>query len=74
MKILITVGAGVVDYSFSINLNEKYPSNTNIAFNNLKRRCFEFNLNDLTDLNIQFFHEEIRNSKDLNCIEDFKNK
>lgn len=71
MKILITGGAGFIGSSLCIQLKEKYPAYSIIAFDNLKRRGSELNLVDFQKRGIEFIHGDIRNNEDLNSINDF---
>jgi CDP-paratose 2-epimerase len=71
MKILITGGAGFIGSSLSINLKEKYPDYSIIAFDNLKRRGSELNLIEFQKTGIEFIHGDIRNNEDLNSVGHF---
>ncbi len=70
MKILVSGGAGFVGSSLCLNLKKKYPHYTIIAFDNLKRRGAELNLNDFKEHDISFVHGDIRNNEDFNEIGD----
>jgi CDP-paratose 2-epimerase len=71
MKILITGGAGFIGSSLCIQLKEKYPAYSIIAFDNLKRRGSELNLADFQKKGIEFIHGDIRNNEDLSSIKEF---
>lgn len=71
MKLLITGGAGFIGSTLCIKLKEKYPAYTIVAFDNLKRRGSELNLNDLKKSGIEFIHGDIRNNEDLNSAGNF---
>ena len=71
MRILITGGAGFVGSSLCLQLKNKYPKYTFIAFDNLKRRGSEMNLPDFKDAGIEFIHGDIRNSEDLMALDPF---
>lgn len=71
MTILITGGAGFVGSSLCIQLKQKYPLYTIIAFDNLKRRGSELSLADFKELGIRFVHGDIRNAEDLDAIGGF---
>lgn len=71
MKIVITGGAGFVGSTLCIKLKTKYPNYKIIAFDNLKRRGSELNLNDFQQLGISFIHGDIRNNEDILAIGSF---
>ncbi len=71
MKIVITGGAGFVGSSLCISLKQKYPQYKIIAFDNLKRRGSELSLVDFKQNNIEFIHGDIRNSEDLELLQEF---
>ncbi len=71
MKILITGGAGFVGSSLALNLKQKYPSYTIVAFDNLKRRGSELSLPEFKEHGIQYVHGDIRNPEDLASIPEF---
>jgi CDP-paratose 2-epimerase len=70
-KILVTGGAGFVGSTLCIQLKQKYPNYTIIAFDNLKRRGSELNLVDFQQLGIQFIHGDIRNNEDILAVGSF---
>lgn len=71
MKILITGGAGFIGSSLAINLKNKYPTYEVVAFDNLKRRGAEVNLQDLYAHDIHFVHGDIRCEEDLEALGEF---
>lgn len=71
MKILITGGAGFIGSSLCIKLKEKYPSYDIVAFDNLKRRGSELNLDTFNKREIEFIHGDIRNNEDLSAVGEF---
>jgi len=71
LKIVVTGGAGFVGSTLCLQLKEKYPEYSIVAFDNLKRRGSELNLADFQKGGIPFFHGDIRNAEDLAAIGDF---
>lgn len=71
MKILITGGAGFVGSNLSIKLKEKYPNFTITAFDNLKRRGSELNLERLKKAGVTFIHGDIRNKEDFDSLPQY---
>lgn len=71
MRILVTGGAGFVGASLCLKLKQKYPKYHIVAFDNLKRRGSELNLDDFKKKDIQFIHGDIRNSEDLEAVGAF---
>jgi CDP-paratose 2-epimerase len=71
MRILVTGGSGFVGSTLCLQLKEKYPNYTICAFDNLKRRGGELNLNDFKEKGIDFFHGDIRNKEDLEALDYF---
>jgi CDP-paratose 2-epimerase len=71
LKILVTGGAGFVGSTLCIQLKQKYPAYTIIAFDNLKRRGSELNLIDFQKLGIVFIHGDIRNNEDIVAVGEF---
>lgn len=70
-KIVVTGGAGFVGSTLCIQLKEKYPNYTIVAFDNLKRRGSELNLIDFQKLGIEFIHGDIRNNEDILAVGSF---
>ena len=68
MNILITGGCGFVGSNISINLKKDFPNFRIIAFDNLKRRGSELNINRLKEAGVDFFHGDIRNFEDFDPI------
>lgn len=67
--ILITGGAGFIRSNLAISLKKKYKNLKIIAFDNLRRRGSDLNINRLKNEGIIFQHGDVRNKEDLN----FKN-
>ncbi len=68
MRILITGGAGFIGSSLCLKLKERYPGYTITAFDNLKRRGSELNLEDFAETGVEFIHGDIRNMEDLDAV------
>ena len=68
MNILITGGAGFVGSSLALHFKNKFPSAKITAFDNLKRRGSEINLQKFKDAGIEFIHGDIRNPSDFEAI------
>ena len=71
LKIVITGGAGFVGSTLCLQLKNKYPEYSIIAFDNLKRRGSELNLIDFQKQGIPFVHGDIRNAEDIAAIGEF---
>jgi CDP-paratose 2-epimerase len=65
MNILITGGAGFVGGNLALFLKNNHSSWKIIAFDNLKRRGSELNIQRLKEAGVEFIHGDIR------CKEDF---
>lgn len=68
MNILITGGAGFVGSSIALQLKTKFPAAKIIAFDNLKRRGSEINLQKFKENGIEFVHGDIRNPADFESL------
>ncbi|SPP65632.1 putative CDP tyvulose epimerase [Nitrospira lenta] len=68
MKILVTGGAGFVGASLSLHMKRDWPSATVIAFDNLRRRGSELNLERLRLAGVKFVHGDVRHAADLSAI------
>ena len=71
LTIVVTGGAGFVGSTLCVQLKEKYPNYSIIAFDNLKRRGSELNLIDFQKLGIPFIHGDIRNNEDILAVGSF---
>lgn len=67
-SVLITGGAGFVGSGLAINLKKKYPNAKIVAFDNLKRRGSELNLEKFKTHGIEFAHGDIRVYEDLEAL------
>lgn len=65
MRILITGGAGFVGSSLARLYKEKYPNSEIVAFDNLKRKGSEINVELFKNQGIQFVKGDVRNPKDF---------
>lgn len=68
MKILITGGCGFVGSGLALRFKTAYPQAEVVAFDNLKRRGSELNINRLKKKGIQFIHGDIRNREDFDAV------
>ncbi|MDD5747830.1 MAG: NAD-dependent epimerase/dehydratase family protein [Actinomycetota bacterium] len=66
---LVTGGAGFVGSNLAISFKKSRPGSRVIAFDNLKRRGSELNINRLKDNDVRFVHGDIRNPEDLKLKE-----
>ena len=71
MKIVVTGGAGFVGSTLCLQLKAKYPDYSILAFDNLKRRGSELNLQAFKENDIEFVHGDIRNAEDLAALGAF---
>ena len=69
--ILVTGGAGFIGSTLCLQLKNKYPGYTIIAFDNLKRRGSELSLADFKRNDIRFVHGDIRNMEDILAVGKF---
>lgn len=70
MNILITGGAGFVGSSIALHFKHKYPNAKITAFDNLKRRGSEINLQKFKENKIDFVHGDIRNPSDFEFLKE----
>jgi len=70
-RILVTGGAGFIGSSICMKLREKYPGYKIMAFDNLRRRGSELNLQDFKKMDIGFMHGDIRNKEDMDAVPEF---
>ena len=64
-KILVTGGAGFVGSNLCLQFSKHNPKTEIIAFDNLKRRGSELNLERFKKSGIKFLHGDVRNPSDL---------
>ncbi len=69
MRILITGGAGFVGSSLARLYKEKYPNCEVVAFDNLKRKGSEINVELFKTQGIQFLKGDVRNPKDFEQLQ-----
>ncbi len=69
MRILVTGGAGFVGSNLALKFREDFPAAKIVAFDNLKRRGSELNLEIFKSRGIQFVHGDIRIESDLSALE-----
>ena len=69
--ILITGGAGFVGSNLAVMFKESYPGCGVIAFDSLKRRGSELNLERLRDCGVEFIHGDIRCPEDFDALPKF---
>ena len=62
---LITGGAGFIGSNLAVSFKKKYPALRVIAFDNLKRRGSELNIQRLKQSDVEFVHGDVRNPEDL---------
>jgi CDP-paratose 2-epimerase len=67
--VLVTGGAGFAGSHLAIALKRRYPEARVIAFDSLRRRGSELNLDRLTDAGVRFVHGDIRNPEDLAALD-----
>lgn len=70
MRVGITGGAGFVGSNLAIEMMKDNKDMKIIAFDNLKRRGSELNIQRLRDNNIEFVHGDIRNKEDFENMKD----
>lgn len=68
-RILITGGAGFVGATLAIAFKNKSPRTDVVAFDNLRRRGSELNLDKLREAGVRFVHGDVRSPEDLNSLE-----
>lgn len=67
-SLLVTGGCGFVGSSLCILFKTHYPDLRVIAFDNLKRRGSELNIDRLKGAGVEFIHGDIRNKEDFDQI------
>lgn len=68
MRVVITGGAGFVGSSLALKYRAQYPQAEILAFDNLKRRGAELNLERFRKANIAFVHGDVRSRDDLAAL------
>jgi CDP-paratose 2-epimerase len=69
MRVLVTGGAGFVGCNVAVALAERHPDWDLVAFDNLRRRGSELNLQRLRDAGVEFVHGDVREQADLRNVE-----
>lgn len=69
MKILITGGAGFIGSNFAVEFKRSRKDADVVAFDNLRRRGSELNMQRLKENGVEFVHGDIRNKEDLEGID-----
>lgn len=64
-KILVTGGAGFVGSNLSLRFRESFPDTEILAFDNLKRRGSELNVERFKKAGVKFVHGDVRSYSDL---------
>jgi CDP-paratose 2-epimerase len=64
-RILVTGGAGFVGATLAIAFKNRSPLADVVAFDNLRRRGSELNLDKLREAGVQFVHGDVRSPEDL---------
>jgi CDP-paratose 2-epimerase len=64
-NILVTGGCGFVGSNIAISLKKDFPGSGVIAFDNLRRRGSELNIERLKEHGVRFVHGDVRNREDL---------
>jgi CDP-paratose 2-epimerase len=70
-RILITGGAGFVGSNLSLRCAERFPKARIVAFDNLKRRGSELNLERFKRGRVEFVHGDVRLASDLSQLGGF---
>ncbi len=70
MKILITGGAGFVGANLAIAIKENFENCDVISFDNLYRNGSELNLPRLSEAGVKFVRGDVRNSQDIEAIDE----
>lgn len=68
MNALITGGAGFVGSFLAREVKTRWPHATVVAFDNLRRRGSELNIDTLREHGVNFVHGDIRNMSDLQSL------
>jgi CDP-paratose 2-epimerase len=68
VRIVITGGAGFVGSSLALAFRAEHPDDEIFAFDNLRRRGSELNLERFRKHRIEFVHGDVRNADDLSAL------
>jgi CDP-paratose 2-epimerase len=66
--VLVTGGAGFVGAALAIAFKNKSPETEVVAFDNLRRRGSELNLDRLREAEVRFVHGDVRSPEDLHSL------
>jgi CDP-paratose 2-epimerase len=69
-RVLVTGGAGFVGANLAVSLAERHPGHEIVAFDNLKRRGAELNLERLREAGVTFVHGDVRSTEDVLGLTD----
>jgi CDP-paratose 2-epimerase len=69
-RVLITGGAGFVGANLAVELARRHPGWEIVAFDNLKRRGSELNLQRLSEAGARFVHGDVRELEDLLALDE----
>lgn len=68
MRVVIIGGAGFVGSSLALAFRKQYPQSKLVAFDNLRRRGSELNLERFRRSAVEFVHGDVRNPSDLAAL------
>src|SRR5258708_2241098 len=67
-RILVLGGAGFVGATLAVAFKCRSPQTDVVAFDNLRRRGSELNLDKLREAGVRFVHGDVRSPEDLNSL------